>query len=114
MNLSEYNDYNFVLGRIATKKLQILHIEGGVPLEHILGRVELPDMERILRRIELPELLWLYWRECPYSSLPSWIPVKNLRHLEVSWSELKTLWESESESQVIRNLLCYPGMFSRY
>ena len=102
MGLSEYNarDMELVLRGIGTRCLQILHAEGVV-------------VERILRRVELPDIIWLSWNDCPFSSLPSWIPVKNLRFLRVSGSELITLWESESESQVIQNLLYYLGRFSR-
>ena len=112
MDSSEFNEYRqYVFGRIGTMGLRILDTEHDV-LERIFGTVESPHMERISRRMEIPEILWLRWRKCPYSSLPSWISMKNLRILEVSGSILETLWQHES--QVIRNLLCYLGMFNRY
>jgi len=83
---------NAVLERIFWR-LQILQIEGSL-------------LERILRKVKLPNLLWLSWRKCPHSSLPSWVPVKNLRVLQVFHGEINTLWHREGESQVNRNLLC--------
>lgn len=54
-------------------------------------------LERIMRGVKSPNLIWLRWRDCPYSSLPSWIPLKNLRVLQVSGSILETLWQQESQ-----------------
>jgi Leucine-rich repeat (LRR) protein len=69
------------------------------------------------------DLLWLCWNDYPYPSLPSWIPIKNLRVLELPkdgcqvqildesspvWGscQLETLWESENEAPVqLRELL---------
>jgi Leucine-rich repeat (LRR) protein len=65
-------------------KLQLLQTEG-----HLL--------ERILRRVHSPDLVWLSWRDCPYSNLPSWIPVNNLRVLKVEGKVLKTLWQDRSQ-----------------
>jgi hypothetical protein len=74
-----------------------------------MSRLQLVDtegslLEPILKRVTSPKLIWLCWKECPYSSLPPWIPMKNLRVLQVSGYTLETLWELES--QVNRNLLC--------
>jgi Leucine-rich repeat (LRR) protein len=71
--------------RVHNRKLQLLDIENG----HLV---------RILRKVHLPNLLWLRWRECPYYSLPSWIPMENLRVLQVYGSVLKTLWQSKSQA----------------
>eukprot|EP00253_Pinus_taeda_P034021 PITA_34021 len=87
LNLIANNDYGSILRGIAPQMLRILDTEGTV-LESILGTVELSG------------ILWLRWKKYPYSSLPSWISVKNLRYLEVWGSELNTLWKSESESQL--------------
>ena len=62
-----------------TRKLQLLDTEGGL-------------VERILRRVRSPNLIWLRWQECQLTSLPLWIPMKNLSILEVIRSELETLW----------------------
>jgi Leucine-rich repeat (LRR) protein len=64
-----------------TRKLQLLHTEGDLT-------------ERILRRARSPNLIWLRWYKCPYSSLPSWIPLKNLRVLELQGNKLESLWPS--------------------
>lgn len=40
-------------------------------------------LESILRRVESPNLTWLCWNNCPFSCLPPWIPMKNIRVLEV-------------------------------
>ena len=100
MHLNDYNEYNDVLGRISMRRLHILDTEGNV-------------LERIWERVELPKILWLRWINCPYPSLTSCIPeeiLKSLRFLQVSGDVLNTLWEKESDSQVIRNF----GMFNRY
>lgn len=69
------------------------------------------------------DLLWLCWNDYPYPSLPSWIPIKNLRVLELpndgcqvqelddssavlSSCQLETLWERENEAPLqLRELL---------
>jgi hypothetical protein len=83
---------NAVLERIL-RRLQILHIEGSL-------------FERILMKVKLPNLLWFHWEKCPHSSLPAWVPIKNLRVLQVSHSRLNTMSFGEGEPQVNRNLLC--------
>eukprot|EP00253_Pinus_taeda_P009561 PITA_09561 len=56
------------------------------------------NLKSILRRVESPNLKWLRWTDCPYSCLPSWIPMENLRVLEVGGKKLKTLWQAESQA----------------
>jgi hypothetical protein len=53
-------------------------------------------VERILKKVRSPHLRWLRWYTCPYTCLPSWTPMENLRVLEVGGSRLKTLWQHES------------------
>eukprot|EP00253_Pinus_taeda_P001167 PITA_01167 len=72
---------------IGMMKLQFLDIEDGF-------------LEHIFRRVQSPNLIWLHWDKCPSSSLPSCIPMKNLRVLEVEGDELKTLWQNESQAPV--------------
>jgi len=55
------------------------------------------NLESILRRVESPNLIWLRWNNCPYTWLPKWIPMKNIRVLEVSGNKLETLWRAESQ-----------------
>jgi len=76
---------NAVLERIL-RRLQILHIEGSL-------------LERILMKVKLPNLLWFHWEKCPHSSLSAWVPIKNLRVLQVSHSRLNTMSFGEGESQ---------------
>jgi len=88
-------------------------------LERIFRNLKILDTENdllecILRKVELPNLLWLTWRGCPHSTLPSWVGVKNLKFLHVPDSKLNTLWEGEGELQVNRNLLCQHCIFSPY
>ena len=52
---------------IQMKRFQLVDTEGFL-LEHIL---------------KSPNIQWLYWKDCPNSSLPSWIQMKNLRVLQV-------------------------------
>ena len=65
-------------------------------------------LKRILRRVHSPNLRWLYWSDCPYSYLPSWIPMKNLRFLKVSGGALETLWQGKSQV----NLGKFAGSFA--
>jgi hypothetical protein len=51
----------------------------------------------ILRRVESPNLIWVRWNNCPSACLPSWIPTKNMRVLQVVGNKLKTLWQEESQ-----------------
>ena len=84
MVLSEYLDNEEEFDRIQLRSLELVDTEG------IL-------LERILNSVKFPDLLSLWWKQCPYSSLPSWIPVKKLRVLRVSGSTLQTLWKPESQ-----------------
>eukprot|EP00253_Pinus_taeda_P001215 PITA_01215 len=59
---------------------------------HILDIEESGHLERFLRKVHFPNLIWLRWVKCCSSSLPSWIPLKNLRG-----NKLETVWESESQ-----------------
>jgi hypothetical protein len=54
-------------------------------------------VEDILTRVGSPDLIWLRWYKCTYSYLPSWIPMENLRVLEVYGSKLTELWRPESQ-----------------
>ena len=88
MDFSEYNEEDDLMATIRTTRLQIIHTEGSL-------------LERILTMANSSaDILWIRWRDCPYSSLPSWIPMNNLRILHVSGSVLNTLWQREGESQV--------------
>jgi hypothetical protein len=60
-------------------------------------------LDEVFRVGQSPQLRWLHWSNCPYSSLPSKISMKNLRVLCIKGSKLNTLWQHESEvsSQVI-------------
>ena len=55
-------------------------------------------VEDILTRVGSPDLIWLRWYKCPCSYLPSWIPMENLRVLEVAGSKLTELWRPESQA----------------
>lgn len=54
-------------------------------------------LEDILRRVQSPDLIWLRWYGCDYSSLPDWIPMKDLRVSEVEGSKLEILWPHQSK-----------------
>eukprot|EP00253_Pinus_taeda_P036374 PITA_36374 len=75
-------------GSIDMRTLQLLDTENA-----ILERLLTSRMEHFPR-----SLIWLRWNKCPKRSLPSWIPMSNLRVLQVSGSILKTLWEDESQA----------------
>ena len=69
---------------VGATKLQFLSTEGYL-------------LERILRRVHPQNLIWLSWTDCPYSYLPSWIPMRNLRVLKVQGKVLETLWQGKSQ-----------------
>eukprot|EP00253_Pinus_taeda_P032554 PITA_32554 len=54
----------------------------------------------------LPNLIYLEWLRCPESSLPSWIPTKNLRVLHIKGKSLKTLWQHEYQAPLQLRELC--------
>eukprot|EP00253_Pinus_taeda_P005444 PITA_05444 len=72
---------------IGTTHLQLIQTRG-----HLL--------EHILRTAHSPNLLWLSWYDCPYSYLPSWIPVKTLRVLKVYGTEFKALWQGRWQAPI--------------
>lgn len=65
------------------RKLQLVAAEGDL-------------LESILRRVKSPDLIWLRWKKCPCSFLPSWIPMKNIRVLEVVGNKLERLWRYQA------------------
>jgi len=85
-----------------TRRLKLLDTEGVVMRRLRLLYTKGVTLDGVLRRVEFQNLLWLCWNEWPNSSLPS-ISMKNLRVLQASRSELKTLWQDNS--QINRNLL---------
>lgn len=104
---NEYNDNNnndkyASFSSAKRRKLPLLDMKNLQFLD-IEDSVEDGLLERILGRVHSPNLIWLRWYNCPYSSLPSWIPMKNLRVLEVQGNELETLWQGEL--QVHKSLL---------
>lgn len=52
----------------------------------------------ISNMVKQSDLKWLRWDRCPYRSLPHWIPLRNLRVLEVAGGQLETLWRDSSEA----------------
>lgn len=63
-------------------------------------------VESILTKVRSPKLMWLRWINCPHSSLPPWLPMHDLRVLEVAGKELKILWKCESQAPMhLRELI---------
>lgn len=54
-------------------------------------------VDKIFRVGQSPQLIWLHWSNCPYSSLPSNMPMENLRVLCIKGSKLNTPWEHISQ-----------------
>eukprot|EP00253_Pinus_taeda_P036292 PITA_36292 len=67
-------------------------------------------LERILMRARAPQIQWIRWYKCTHSSLPSWIPMENLKVLEVEGNKLRVLWERESQvpRQLRKLCICAP------
>nr|QEH91620.1 putative TIR-NBS-LRR protein [Pinus monticola] len=75
-----------------TGRLQLLAAEGDC-------------VESILNVAQPPHLIWLRWINCPYSSLPPWISMENLRVLQIEGKEFETIWKDESQAPMqIREL----------
>eukprot|EP00253_Pinus_taeda_P024809 PITA_24809 len=86
MVLRNYLDDNDFEG-IQMKRLQLVDTQGTL-------------LERIWKRVKSADLIWLRWENCPHSSLPPWIPMKNLRVLKVSGDTIETLWQQESQASL--------------
>jgi hypothetical protein len=80
------------------KFLHNTRVRGGSNLKFVAAQDGY--LEDILRKVGSPDLIWLRWYKCPYSALPSWIPMENLAVLEVAGSNLKELWQRESEAPI--------------
>eukprot|EP00253_Pinus_taeda_P022294 PITA_22294 len=67
-------------------------------------------LERILMRARAPQIQWIRWYKCTHSSLPSCIPMENLKVLEVEGNKLRGLWERESQvpRQLRKLCICAP------
>lgn len=61
-------------------------------------------LERILSRVSSPNLKWLRWHGCPDTRMPPWVPMKDLKVLEVFGKELKILWEHDKVPCQLREL----------
>lgn len=86
-------------------KLQLLRAKGDY-VESIFSGVQSPQLLLLS-----PRLVWLSWDSCPCTSLPAWIPLQNLRVLEINGSKLDTLWPDEYD-QVCDSLAIYLSFFS--
>jgi hypothetical protein len=81
-----------------------------------LLRAESNSVQSIFSVAQSPQLVWLSWSSCPFSTLPSWVSLGNLRVLYIkreNWKrcgnknlsanviytggELETLWQHESQ-----------------
>nr|ADW94528.1 putative truncated TIR-NBS-LRR protein [Pinus monticola] len=92
---SGYSDERPSFSRYKMKNLELLEIDIGE--DHL---------KCLLEAVDSPNLLWFCWEDCPCSSLPSYIPMENLRVLEVEGSELKKLWQEDVQVPLkLRELL---------
>lgn len=83
--------YNEVADGIRMSSLQLLDT-----------KYDLVVVEHILTKVYYPNLKWLCWTNnifspCKHYTLPPWVPMKNLRVLQIEGDRLKTLWEEELE-----------------
>ena len=93
---------------IGEEEDELFHLDSKLPLntsfrQEVFGIRKLQlreaegDFESILTSLRSPKLIWLRWNASIYSSMPSWIPMHDLRVLEVFGSELKSLWQCQSQ-----------------
>lgn len=71
-------------------------------------------VESILTKVQSPKLMWLHWINCPHSSLPPWLPMHDLRVLEVAGKELKILWKCESQAPMHLRKLIVDAPLSKF
>ena len=64
-------------------------------LQHVDTEASL--LECSIMTMKSLNLIWICLNKDPNSSLPSWILMKNLRLLQVSWSATKIFWQDESQ-----------------
>jgi hypothetical protein len=118
----DLNKYGFSRDFLSLKKswyknIEMRHLSSFKSLETRLKNLGLVATEGgylddILRRVQSPNLIWLRWYGCTYSSLPSSIPMKNLRVLEVQGTILNRLWPHQSQvGKYIRMLLLFSYNF---
>lgn len=60
------------------------------------GETKYEFLRSLLSMVESQNLIWLSLNDCPDSYLPSWIPMKNLRVLDVKGN--KFLWRGKSQA----------------
>lgn len=106
--LEESPSVNPEVRGICSKELLSLN-EAGHEVSRI-RKLQLMDtqgyyVERILPSVRSPKLVWLRWKECPFDSLPSWIPMRDLRVLEVSGERLERLWEEQQAPLQLEELI---------
>lgn len=74
-------------------QLQLLRAEGNY-VESILGVLQSPQQV-----CPPPQLVWLSCRSCPFTSLPSSLPLNKLRVLELKdFSKLETPWQDDYQA----------------
>ena len=87
-----------------------LEMRHPLPMRNLrLVATEESYLEDILSSLKSPHLIWLRLYGCSHSSLPHWIPMKNLRVLEVEGSTLNILRPHQSK---VGKYICFPLIFS--
>ena len=75
------------------KKYSHIHVMSNLQLVATEGSY----LEGILRMVRSPPIIWLRWMGCSESSLPGWIPMENLKVLELHGRMLDFLWPHHSQ-----------------
>nr|ADE77602.1 unknown [Picea sitchensis] len=88
-------------------RLQVLKASGNC-VESIFSIVHSPQLVCLS-----PQLVWLCWHSCPFTSLPSWIPLNKLRVLEIKGIELETLWPDEHQAPLLLRELIVDAPLSK-
>ncbi|GLJ11597.1 hypothetical protein SUGI_0172340 [Cryptomeria japonica] len=95
---------NLVRGsNISKRRLEILDVKNNYFTEELATVAE--------------PLIWLRWGNFPHTALPSWIPMKKLRVLELrKASKLEELWSEEADPpvQLIVLKIIHTGSFLRF
>jgi hypothetical protein len=89
------------------RRLQVLKANGNC-VESIFSIVHSPQLVCLS-----PQLVWLCWYSCPFTSLPSWIPLNKLTVLEIEGIKLETLWPDEHQAPLLLRELIVDAPLSK-
>jgi len=84
-----------------SERLEMTHLFSDLHFTRLrnlqLVATEEDHLEDILSRVKPRHVRWFRWYRCSHSSLPDWVPMENLRVLEMEGHSLNVLWSHQSQ-----------------